>query len=92
MPRITSRLPEYPLKDVESDLRKWCTDDDSCRYLPKLSSKVGGETDILLGSKYLRYFPKLVFEHESGLRILKSMFKSPCGSRGVVEGPHPKFS
>ena len=33
-----------------------------------------------------------MFENDSGLRILKSMFKSPCGSRGVVEGPHPKFS
>ena len=36
--------------------------------------------------------PKLVHEHESGLRIHKSVFQSPCGSRGVVEGPHPKFS
>ena len=92
MPKITSRLPIYPLGKVESDLRKWCTTDDSCRYLPKLSSKVGGDTDILIGSKYLRYFPKLVYEHESGLRVLKSVFKSPCGSRGVVEGPHPSFT
>ena len=92
MTKITHRIPIYPLEEVESDLRSWCTDENSCRYLPKLSSKVGGETDILLGSKYLRYFPKLVYEHESGLRIHKSVFKSPCGSRGVVEGPHPKFS
>ena len=31
-------------------------------------------------------------EHESGLRVLKSVFKSPCCSCGVVEGPHPSFA
>ena len=92
IPKITSRFPVYDLKKVESDLRTWCTDDNSCKFLPKLSSKVGGDTDILIGSKYLRYFPKIVYEHETGLRIHKSVFKSACGSRGVVEGPHPKFS
>ena len=92
MPKITSRLPVYPLGEVESDLKKWYSGNDSCRDLPKLSSKVGGDTDILIGSRYLRYFPKLVYEHESGLRVHESVFKSPCGSRGVVEGPHPSFS
>ena len=92
IPKITSRFPVYDLKKVESDLRTWCSDDHSCKFLPKLSAKVGGDTDILIGSKYLRYFPKIVYEHETGLRIHKSVFKSACGSRGVVEGPHPKFS
>ena len=26
MPKITSRLPVYPLGDVQSDLAKWCSD------------------------------------------------------------------
>ena len=91
MTKITSRLPVYPLAEVESDLQKWSAN-GSIPDLPKLSSKVGGDTDILIGSKYLRYFPKLIYEHESGLRVLESVFTSPCGSRGVVEGPHPSFS
>ena len=91
MPKITSRLPVYPLGDVESDLAKWCSDAGVSHDL-KLSSQVGGDTDILIGSRYLRYFPKLVYEHESGLRLHRSVFQSPCGSRGVVEGPHPSFS
>ena len=91
MAKITSRLPVYPLGSVESDLIKWCAEDQG-PALPKLSTEVGGDTDILLGSKYLRYFPKLVYEHGSGLRVHESLFQSPCGSRGVVEGPHSSFT
>lgn len=29
---------------------------------------------------------------ESGLTLQESVFNSPCGSRGVVTGPHPAFT
>ena len=58
--------------------------------LPKIG--VGGYTDILIGSKYNRYFPKPIFKLEAGLEIFESVFVSPCGSREVVSGPHKEFS
>ena len=53
---------------------------------------MGGETDILLGISYRKYFPKLIFELKSGLGIFESVFQSPCGARGVLGGPHKEFS
>ena len=91
LPKITSKFPTYNLRGVEADFKKW-SEGLVDRDLPKLPDSVGGDTDILIGSKYLRYFPKIVFEHETGLGIYRSQFKSSDGSRGVLNGPHPKFS
>ena len=91
MAKITSQLPVCPFGSVVSDRIMWCADDQG-PALRKLSTEVGGDTDIFQGSKYHRYFPKLVFEHGPGLRVHKSLFQSPCGSCGVVEGPHPSFT
>ena len=95
IPKITQAMPDYRLTDVEADLRKECEKSgtpDLLDRLPNLPEVVGGETHILLGSQYRRYFPKHVFEMESGLTLQESVFSSPCGSRGVVTGPHPAFT
>ena len=60
--------------------------------LPKLAGSVGGETDILLGSKYLRIHPREVWcSEDTGLSIADSLFLSEDGSTGVINGPHPLF-
>ena len=78
LPNITSGFPIYQLKQVEKD--------------PSLPSSIGGEIDIMLGIKYLRYHPKEVFQLASGLTIFQSMFKNSDGSQGVVGGPHRAFN
>ena len=60
--------------------------------LPCLPVEVGREIDIMIGAAYFMYSPKLIFEMGSGLRIYESVFSSPDGSRGVIGGPHPKFT
>ena len=60
--------------------------------LPKLPVSVGGQTDFMIGIKYLKYFPKEVFKLPSGLTIFESPFANADGSRGVVGGPHRVFS
>ena len=55
--------------------------------LPKLPSHVGGKTDLMIGIKYLKYFPKAVYELPSGLTIYECVFANPDGSRGVIGGP-----
>ena len=76
MPKITTKFLLYDSKKVESDLRKGCIYADSCKSLPKMSEKVGGDTDILIGSKYLRYFAKLAHDHGTELRIHESVSKA----------------
>ena len=58
------------------------------KALPRLPEEVGGETDIIVSIKYLKYFPESVYKLPSGLTIYKSPFISPDGTRGVVGGPH----
>ena len=52
----------------------------------------GGDTDILLGIQYLRYFPKLIYEFETGLGVFESVFEGINGTRGVIGGPHKDFT
>ena len=49
-------------------------------------------TDFMLGIKYLKYFPREVFNLPSGLTIYESMFVNPDGSRGIVGGSHQVFT
>ena len=62
------------------------------KNLPQTPQKLDGDTDILLGSKYKRYFLKLVFELDSGLGIHNFTFASKGGKRGVPNGPHKYFA
>ena len=84
--RVTSAFPKYALKEVEKDVR------NQCENLPKLSEEVGGETDILIGAKYLKYHPKKIWESDTGLCVLDSCFFSEDGTTGIVGGPHEFFT
>ena len=68
LPFITGAFPMYDLTNVESDIRQCCFEGDSQIFasLPTLSKKVGGETNIHIGSKYLRYIPREFHKFESG--------------------------
>ena len=92
LPEVTTEFPKYPLKEVQNDIAKGCSDKKLVKTFPKLPESVGGEVDMLIGIKNIKWFPKLVFELDTGLGLYNSPFVSPCGSRGVVGGPHPKFT
>ena len=94
LPKITTEFPTYGLNNVECEIRSECEkrNKNLVPRLPKLPKTVGGDTDILLGSKYRKYLPKSAFKLDTGLEIFESVFVSPCGSRGIVSGPHKDFS
>ena len=56
--------------------------------LPKVPVSVGRNIDFMIGIKYLRHHPKLIYELPSGLSIYESMFKNSDGTRGVIGGLH----
>ena len=60
--------------------------------LPRLPENVGGETDIMIGIQYLKYFPVMKFSLPNGLTIYESQFSSYDGKRGIIGGPHRVFS
>eukprot|EP00794_Sanderia_malayensis_P002417 gene2417-biopygen1303 len=46
----------------------------------------------MIGIKYLRYHPKLIYQLPSGLAIYQSVFRNSDGGSGVIGGPHPIFT
>ena len=98
--KITSEFPTYDLSDAEKDIRSefdlhgksTCSCGKGVSKLPKLPESIGGETDIMIGIEFLRYFPEQLFKLENGLTIFESHFASADGTRGVVGGPHSSFT
>ena len=92
--KVTGSFPVFSLKKAEKDIEKHYQKHGKGLdgKLPRLPGKVGGETDIMIGIKYLKYFPKEIHQLPNGLTIYKAMFKNSDGSLGVVAGPHQSFS
>ena len=92
--RLTEDFPNYPLEGaVERDIRNsYFKKFGNYKNLPALPSSVGGQIDFMIGIKYLRHYPVLIFELPSGLSIYKSRFENHDGSLGVIGGPHRIFS
>ena len=91
---VTKPLPICKLGKVEQDVRTQFEAEGgaSVGALPRLPKQVGGRTDLLLGSQYLRYHPRLVWANEDGLSLYDSRFTSKGGTTGVIAGPHPDFT
>jgi hypothetical protein len=52
-----------------------------------IDAEVGGrEVDILLGIKYVKYFPLLVYSLPGGLQIYRAVLKSDSPQPGSVAG------
>ena len=68
--KITSEIPKYRMEEVEKDIqREYQWKGLNPKGLPKLPNKVGGNTDLMLRIKYLKYFPKEIFQLPSGLTL-----------------------
>ena len=91
---ITSNFPLYPLQGkVLNDIIKAYKDAVvDARTLPKIPKLVGGEIDFMIGIKYLKYYPKMIFQLPSGLTIYESVFENADRGSGVIGGPLKIFS
>jgi len=91
--KVTAEFPKYDIRQVEQDIHSaYRATGQDPQSLPRLPSHVGGGTDFMIGIKYLKYFPKAVYQLPSGLTIYESVFANPDGSRRVIGGPHRSFT
>ena len=92
--QLTHKLPEYRLDgEVKTDILDYCRQIDVDESeLPKFPMTAGGDTDIMIGSQYRKYFPVEVVRLPSGLSLCESKFIGADGTRGVICGPHPSFT
>jgi hypothetical protein len=93
MPHITTPFPVYQLQRAWEDLQKQAYKADKSLTLPSVDVEVGGSgVDVILGIKYLKYYPELVYSLPSGLAVYKAKLKSASGCQAVLGGPHAVWS
>ena len=92
MDTVTNPFAMYSLQEAFEDLCEAYGRGEGAA-LPAVPAKIGGsKVDVMVGIKYLAYFPELVFSLPSGLAIYESQIRSLCGSRGVIGGPHHSWA
>ena len=93
MPEITTPFPVYPLTAAFEDLqRNYMAEHPQGRPLPLTPRQIGGSSvDIMMGIRYVKYFPKLLYSLNCGLGIYEAQFKTPNGLLGVLGGPHKSW-
>jgi len=89
---IATTFAQYPLDEAYKDICQSFQSTGGNQMLPKPSLSVGGDIHFMIGVKYLRYHPKLIYQLPSGLAIYESVFNNADGGTGVIGGPHPIFT
>ena len=93
MPSITQEFPTWQAgaawKLISEDLDANFPDHGHVQPPPDI---VGGAVvDIMIGVRYNKYFPRLLYMLPSGLGIYESQLESHEGNRCVLGGPHPSW-
>jgi len=92
MPTITTAFPYVKLTEAWEELAAAATK-KGIRNVPTIDDDIGGTpVDVILGIRYLKYYPKLVFSLPSGLGVYRAQFKSASGHQAVLGGPHAAWS
>jgi hypothetical protein len=93
MPQVTTPFPLVELKEAWQDVCDHAKNVQPNLCLPTIDAEVGGhEVDILLGIKYVKYFPRLVYSLPGGLQIYRAVLKSDSPNQAVLGGPHKAWS
>ena len=90
---VTQRFPCYQQKEAWTDLNKSYKKDKKTKdKLPPVDDRAANNrVGIMLGIKYQKYFPKLIYQREDGLAIYESCFQSKDGNTHILAGPHKSF-
>ena len=93
MPTCTNEFPVWDIQaawqQILAELDGEVPDHDP---LPPAPEKIGGRcVDIMIGVRYHRYFPKLMYYLPSGLGIFKSQFAAYKNQTCVLGGPHKSW-
>ena len=87
MERVSNQFPAWPLADAWKQLNDAYRESGKSEDLPPADAQVGGmEVDILVGMRYFKYFPKLLFYLPSGLSIFRGVFKSGSNNQAILGG------
>ena len=90
IPTLTCPFPVWKLTDAFAELEQsYESEYPDGERLPSVPDQVGGQpVDIMLGIRYIIYFPKLIYNLPHGLGVYKSVFKGSGDHQGILGGPH----
>lgn len=93
MEALTNSFPIWDLakawEDISAEIKGTGS---SLSGLPTLPPRIGGcPVDIMIGIRYIKLFPTLLFMLPSGLAVYKSQFSAPEGHLCILGGPHPAW-
>ena len=93
MPKVTTPFPFWDLQVAFNDLQKGYNDTlPGGPALPACPADLGGtEVDVMLGIRYLKYFPEKKFSLPCGLSIFEGKFKAPDNLVGILGGTHKSW-
>ena len=93
MPHITTPLPTWPLQEAFNDVqRQLDIEHPGAPPLPRVPDYIGGrEVNVMIGIRYLKYFPVLKFSLNCGLSVYEGMLKAENDCYGVLGGSHKSW-
>ena len=92
MNNITAEFPLVQLAEAWRELQQAAGANTEMRSLTA-DAVVGGQpVDIILGIRYLKYYPQLVYSLPSGLAVYRARLKSASGCQAVLGGPHAAWT
>ena len=92
MSHITTKFPIWNISQAWSEIQKDFAALMPGKSLPPAPPSIGGEeVDIMIGIRYISYFPTLICTLPCGLGIYRSKIAAPQGEVTVLGGPHPAW-
>ena len=87
MKNVVGQMPRFNLTKTLDDVKAQYKSNKKLQELV-IPSVLGGEIDMILGSKYLRIYPEPIQVLPSGLTVSLSRLRSPDGMKAaVISGP-----
>lgn len=90
MDQVSSYFPIWKLNEAWQDLQDgYSVKNPDAAPLPSVEAEIGGsEVDLMLGIRYVKHFPILMFSLPCGLSIYQAVLKGCNGNQGVLGGSH----
>ena len=90
---ITNRFPLWELQSAWDELNSaYKVENPSGEDLPRTEKSIGGrQVDLMIGIRYLKYYPQPLFTLPSGLTVYRALFQGVGGLQGVLGGVHKSW-
>lgn len=90
MESLTTPFPFWELQAAWEDVNEaYNKEYPGSEPLPTVDKSIGGvPVDLMIGIRYSKYFPTLMYSLPGGLSVYKAQFRTSSGNLGILGGPH----